>query len=67
MFIFASRFEGRHYETVNESLNSVDLSSDTMKKGKRRMQGVKKGTDIQDTHPFPIDRGYVIDCLLLMI
>ena len=54
-------------ETVSESLNSIDLSSKRMKKGKRRMRGVEKGMDTQDTHPFPRERGYVIDCLLLMI
>ena len=53
MVIFVSRFKGGKVETVNESSNSVDLFTDRMKKGKRRMQGVEKGTDIQDTHPFP--------------
>ena len=42
MFIFVSRFKGRKYETVNESLNSVDLSSDRMKKGKGGCEALKK-------------------------
>ena len=66
LYLFQA-LKGEDLETVNKSLNSIDLSSDRMKKGKGGCETLKKVRVYKTLILFARARGYVIDCLLLMI